>query len=85
MADQPSTTDTLTSTPATLTLDGHDLLFPPLPYDIHARADGATRDARLQKFVNHAAYSRDQQRKNVCGQTFGANYDAMRALALLYA
>lgn len=64
-----------------LTIDGHELLFPPLPYDIKARAEHATQDAKLQKFVNHAAYSRDQQRKNVCGETFGENYDRMRELA----
>lgn len=69
------------ATPVPLTLNGHELLFPPLPYDIKARAERATQDPQLQKFVNHAAYSRDQQRKNVCGQTFGENYDRMRTLA----
>ncbi|MEX2212867.1 MAG: LutB/LldF family L-lactate oxidation iron-sulfur protein [Phycisphaeraceae bacterium] len=67
--------------PVTLTVHGHDLLFPPLPYDIHARADHATHDAKLQKFVNHATLTRDGLRKKACGEAFGENYNAMRELA----
>ena len=68
-------------TPTPLTINGQSILFPPLPFDLKARADLATKDEKLQQFVNHAAYSRDQQRKNVCGETFGENYDPMRELA----
>mgnify|MGYP002626441704 FL=1 len=67
--------------PATLTLEGHDILFPPLPYDIHARADGATGDATLQRFVNNATLLKDNARKKVCGDAFGERYDALRSLA----
>ncbi len=67
--------------PIFLTVNGHDILFPPLPYDMHARADKATHDAKLQKFVNHATLTRDNLRKQQCGSAFGENYDKMRELA----
>ena len=66
---------------APLTLDGHQLLFPPLPYDIHDRADRATADPQLQAFVNRAAGMKDQNRRIACGEAFGDNYDRMRELA----
>ena len=66
---------------ANLTVNGHELLFPPLPYDMKERADKATHDPKLQKFVNHATFTRDNLRKQQCGNTFGDNYNKMRELA----
>ena len=66
---------------ASLTLEGHDILCPPLPYDISARVEQATGNAELQRFVNRATYSKDQSRKQFCREVFGGNYDAMRVLA----
>lgn len=61
---------------------GHDILFPPLPYDIHRRADSATADPQLQTFVNKATLSKDQIRKKTFLEIFGQpSYDAMRELA----
>ncbi len=70
-----------TSHAAPLTLEGHEILCPPLPYDINTRADQATGNAQLQQFVNRATYTKDQSRKRVCGDVFGENYNAMRVLA----
>jgi L-lactate dehydrogenase complex protein LldF len=67
--------------PIFLTVNGHDILFPPLPYDMHSRADKATHDPKLQKFVNHATFTRDGLRKAQCKSTFGDNYNKMRELA----
>jgi len=69
------------SSTAPLTLEGHDILFPAMPYDLKDRATRATDDEKLQQFVNNATLSRDGQRRQVCGDTFGENYDAMRSLA----
>ena len=71
----------MSASTTSLTLKGHDILFPPLPYDMHARADSATGDDQLQRFINNATLSKDLQRREVCAQTFGDNYDAMRSLA----
>ena len=61
---------------------GHELLFPPLPYDFAARADRASGDIRLQQFVTSATLHKHELRKEVCTQTFGADrYDRLRALA----
>jgi L-lactate dehydrogenase complex protein LldF len=49
-----------------------------LPYDMMPRADKATKDEQLQKFVNSATLSKDQSRKKVCLEVFGSNYDRMR-------
>src|SRR5262245_48516923 len=51
-----------------------------LPYDLTPRADKATADPQLQKFVNHATLSKDVSRKKVCLETFGENYDRLREL-----
>jgi len=67
--------------PVALTLRGHDLLFPALPYELHARAEAATRDEQLQRFVNSATYGKDQLRKQVFEQAFGSRYDALREMA----
>ncbi len=61
-------------------LQGHDILFPPLPYDIHARAQAATHDTQLQQFVHNATYLKDQGRKRIFAASFGERYDAMREL-----
>lgn len=51
-----------------------------LPYDIKPRADKATHDEQLQKFVNYATLSKDRSRKRVCLEAFGDNYNRMREL-----
>ena len=38
-------------TPTPLTINGQSILFPPLPFDLKARADLATKDEKLQQFV----------------------------------
>lgn len=63
-----------------LTVDGHDILFPALPYDIHARARSSTDDSQLQQFVNSATLLKHTGRIKVCGEVFGSNYEAMRHL-----
>ena len=70
-----------TSRPAVLSVEGHDILFPTLPYDLHARADHSTADAQLQAFIDRATRTRDDGRKAVMRRVFGENYDAMRSLA----
>lgn len=67
--------------PVALTLRGHDLLFPALPYRMRERVEAATRDAQLQQFVNHATYVKDELRKEVFGRTFGDRYESLRQLA----
>ncbi|MAE66867.1 MAG: iron-sulfur cluster-binding protein [Phycisphaeraceae bacterium] len=67
--------------PATLTHEGEAILFPPLPYDIGARADAATANPALQKIVSSAARLKDTGRKTICPDVFGDNYNAMRAHA----
>ncbi len=52
-----------------------------LPYHIQERAEKATKNAQLQKFVNHATLTKDTTRKKVCLEVFGQNYDNMRELA----
>lgn len=64
-----------------LTMDGHDILFPKLPYDMKQRVEGATNDVQLQQFINSATRMRDQLRIHNCKDAFGDNYDKMRALA----
>ncbi len=68
-------------TPVELTVHGHDLLFPSLPYDLSQRAGRATQDEHLQRFVNNAALYRDRNRRSNCPDAFGANYNALRQLA----
>jgi L-lactate dehydrogenase complex protein LldF len=60
---------------------GHDILFPRLPYDMHARAKAATHNVQLQQFVNHATLSKDIARKKIMADAFGDRVDAMRSLA----
>ncbi len=69
------------SKPTALTLEGHEILFPALPYDINQRAAAATQDSELQNFVNSATLLRDQTRRDQCEATFGEDYDKMRTLA----
>lgn len=66
---------------AALTLEGEQVLFPQLPYDIHRRAASAVADPQLQQFVNAATYLKDVTRKRVCRDTFGDRHEAMRELA----
>ncbi|MBI1336996.1 MAG: iron-sulfur cluster-binding protein [Phycisphaera sp.] len=61
---------------------GHDILFPSLPYDLHGRAQAATHDEQLQRFVNHATLSKDQSRKKVTLEIYGRDHlDDARTLA----
>ena len=64
--------------PAPLTLEGAQILFPPLPYDAKARADRATGDEALQRAVHKATYLKSVARLQACGEAFGENYDALR-------
>ncbi len=67
---------------AALTLNGHDILFPPLPYDMKPRADAVTQNEQLLSFIYRATYLKDQTRKTTCSEVFGAeNYEALRELA----
>ena len=67
--------------PTALTLNGHEILFPSLPYDMTARAEFATGNPQLQRFMQKGTISKDTSRKRVCAEVFGENYDAMRTLA----
>lgn len=67
--------------PVHLTRDGHDILFPQLPYRLDDRARRAMADPQLQDFVYRATYLKDQNRKKLCGETFGDRYEGMRVLA----
>ncbi len=60
--------------------DGNPLA-PPLPYDLSPKADLATKDEHLQKFVNRATVARDGNRKKVCLEVFGDNYTRFKELA----
>lgn len=51
-----------------------------LPYDLKPRADKATANPQLQKFINHATLSKDYARRTICLEAFGDNYDRMREL-----
>lgn len=68
---------------APLTLEGHDILFPPLPYTMDARVEEAIHDEQLQRFVNSAARGKDVLRKQTLPDVFGGqdHYDAVRKLA----
>ena len=70
-----------TPEPVELTMSGHDIMFPKLPYDIKQRANAATNNVQLQQFVNSATHMRDQLRITNCNEAFGDNYDKMRTLA----
>jgi L-lactate dehydrogenase complex protein LldF len=64
---------------AELTLGGHDILFPKLPYDLKQRAEEASRDPQLLSFVEKATLTKDNLRKQVCVDVFGRdNYDRVR-------
>ncbi|TNF37798.1 MAG: iron-sulfur cluster-binding protein, partial [Deltaproteobacteria bacterium] len=58
-----------------------ELLFPPLPYSVEARAERALGDAQLQRFVNGATRLKDATRERVRDATFGPDAAALRAYA----
>ena len=62
-------------------LSGHEVLFPPLPYDIKERAERAGSDIHLQQFINTFTYRKQQAREQALADAFGANTDAIRELA----
>ena len=55
-------TETVSGESVELTMAGHDILFPKLPYDMKQRAKDATHNDQLQEFVNSATRMRDQLR-----------------------
>lgn len=67
--------------PAVLSVEGHDLLFPTLPYDLTDRVAAATADSRLQASIDKATRNKDDLRKRVFAEVFGDRYDEMRTLA----
>jgi len=76
-----TTTDTQTYTPYDEGLSGHDKLFPEFPYTISERSDKATKDIKLQQFVNDATLKKDRARKETMPAVYGENVDAVRQLA----
>lgn len=56
-------------------------LDPALPYRMAPRAAGATRDVRLQQFVNSATTLKNAGRRSACREAFGERYDTLRHLA----
>ncbi|MBL8763538.1 MAG: iron-sulfur cluster-binding protein [Phycisphaerae bacterium] len=56
-------------------------LTPTLPYDLGPRAAAATRDVRLQQFVNAATLSKDRARRAAFDASFGVRADDLRDLA----
>jgi L-lactate dehydrogenase complex protein LldF len=64
-----------------LTHEGEAILFPQLPYDIKQRADAATSNPELQRYIATATEAKDAARKRTLGATFGADTDAARDLA----
>ncbi|MEX0777810.1 MAG: LutB/LldF family L-lactate oxidation iron-sulfur protein [Phycisphaeraceae bacterium] len=59
---------------------GAEILFPALPYDMHDRAQAATQDEQLLRFVHKATYLKDQSRKRIFTDQFGQRYDKLRDL-----
>lgn len=59
---------------------GEAILFPKLPYSVQQRAPEASRDVKLQQYVQKATVMRDDLRKRVMAETFGDKTDAMRSL-----
>jgi len=80
-AKPPALKSAALDVPVHLTLEGHDILFPQLPYRLGDRARRAMNDPQLQQFVYRATYLKDQSRKKICAEAFGQRYAAMRALA----
>lgn len=64
-----------------VTMNGHDIMFPKLPYDMKDRVQGATNNEQLQEFINTATRMRDQLRIKNCNDAFGDNYDKIKTLA----
>ncbi|QDU32482.1 Lactate utilization protein B [Poriferisphaera corsica] len=63
-------------------VDGHELLFPELPYEgMKNRVKGAVKNVQLQQFVNSATLKKDVARKAMMEQTFGANVLKAKELA----
>ncbi len=75
------TTTPSTESPAVLSHEGQEILFPSLPYHMDQRVQSAVRDEQLQQFVLNATLAKDDGRKAICRETFGERYDDMRSLA----
>lgn len=67
--------------PAADAPQGHDILLPPLPYDIHDRAGAALANESLQLAVDKATRKKDDARRAYCPEVFGDRYDTLRDLA----
>lgn len=76
----PAPTET-SATPAALTHDGHEVLFPPLPYHMDERAKSAVDDDYLQASVQKATLLKDIARKAEFASTFGPKHQPLRRLA----
>jgi L-lactate dehydrogenase complex protein LldF len=77
MTTTPAQPGSTPDAPAT----GHDILFPPLPFDLKARATRSTGDVKLQQFIETATVAKDFARRQVLPAAFGEHVDAMRELA----
>ncbi|MBI1369670.1 MAG: iron-sulfur cluster-binding protein [Planctomycetes bacterium] len=67
--------------PVALSKDGQSILFPSLPYDMHARAEAFIADEHIQTYVNRATLGRDNGRKAFTKQIFGDRHNDLRLLA----
>ena len=67
--------------PASLTLEGEQILFPRLPFDIHERTEKAVHDEQLVSFVERATIAKNEARKATLAASFGDRTDAIRSLA----
>ena len=61
--------------------DSSQILFPPLPFDMHRRTREAVRDLPLRQAVMGATTLKDDQRKALARAVFGDRHAALRELA----
>ncbi|NBC11280.1 MAG: iron-sulfur cluster-binding protein, partial [Planctomycetes bacterium] len=66
--------------PVTLTRKGESILFPDLPYDMHARSERAVTSAALIESVETATFAKHEHRKKAFAEVFGDRYDNLRDL-----
>lgn len=69
------------SQPTTLTLEGESILFPSVPFDMHARSKRAVDDPELLSKVETATYAKVRAREKICDEDLGAKYQPLRDLA----
>jgi L-lactate dehydrogenase complex protein LldF len=61
--------------------DSASILFPSLPFDMHARTKAAVRDIPLRQAIASATAHKDAQRKAVALEVFGDKHAAVKDLA----